>query len=132
MFLLCSNRTWMFTFCSRFVLAEKHETRTNGEQRKNARTYQEHMVNIMITPTQRKCPVHLYIYITTVIYLPKILGGSLNYKIKKPPFVLFYKRGVAIVIKKYQGVLNRCANTWEVRYAAIYLYRYNKINIIKS
>jgi len=91
----------MFTFCSRFVLAEKHETRTNGEQRKNARTNQEHMVNIMITPTQRKCPVLLYIYITTVIYLPKILGGSLNYKIKKPPFVLFYKRGVAIVIKKY-------------------------------
>jgi len=65
---------WMFTFCSRFVLAEKNETRTNGEQRKNARTNQEHMVNIMITPTQKKCPVHLYIYITTVIYLPKILG----------------------------------------------------------
>jgi len=41
---------------------EKHETGTKGEQRKNARTIQEHMVNIMINPTQRKCPVCSRIY----------------------------------------------------------------------
>lgn len=78
------------------IIINKNANENHSQSRKIMRI-------ILNYPHPKKMPrAFIYIYHHCHIFT-KNTRGSLNYKIKKPPFVLFYKRGVAIVIKKILG-----------------------------